>query len=258
VEQAVEQAVEQDIPTELDPEPEEFEAPFEPENIPEPEEAPDPKELPEGDPAASEEAIPLAADPIPLGGGEEASLVTSQGLSIQITPAQKTGRAPPEPTPTLDKDLKSLMRSATAAHGEGELERAIEAYTDLLDQADEHIPALLARGRCHLEKKDFSAAISDFRRAHKADEGSPAALVALGDLHFARRDHPQAIDYFDQAIALESDHAQARCRRGMAHYHSGRYRQAFLDLQRAYKLDPEIPNIRRLVQMAIRKLEENS
>jgi tetratricopeptide (TPR) repeat protein len=117
---------------------------------------------------------------------------------------------------------------------------------------------LLARGRCHLEKKDFSAAISDFRRAHKADEGSPAPLVALGDLHFARRDHPQAIDYFDQAIALESDHAQARCRRGMAHYHSGRYRQAFLDLQRAYKLDPEIPNIRRLVQMAIRKLEENS
>ena len=206
-------------------------------------------------PPQQEEVIPIAASPIPLGGLTEAPAATSQGLSVQITPASE---APPQAPPSsLDNDLKSLMRSATKAHGDGELERAIESYTDLLDQAHEHGPALLARGRCYLEKKDFSAAISDFRRAQKAAPSSPDPLVALGDLHFARRDHPQAIVHFDEAISMESNHAQARCRRGMAHYHSGRFRQAFLDLQRAYKLDPEIPNIRRLVQMAIRKLEES-
>ena len=73
----------------------------------------------------------------------------------------------------------------------------------------------------------------------------------------ARKEHSKAIEFFDQAIGIKPDHPQARCRRGLAHYHCGRYRQAFLDLQRAYKLDPEIPNIRRLVQMAIRKLEDS-
>ena len=206
---------------------------------------------------------PLAAAPteaaIPLGGGSSTASSSNPGLSLQVTTSPTVPESSPKPsTPALDHDLKLLMRVATKAHGDGELENAIDAYSDLLDQQPEHLPALLARGRCHLEKKDYTAAVSDFRRAQSLDKHSTGALVALGDLYFARKNHDQAITFFDQAIDLESNHAQARCRRGLAHYHSGRYRQAFLDLQRAYKLDPEIPNIRRLVQMAIRKLEENA
>jgi tetratricopeptide (TPR) repeat protein len=115
----------------------------------------------------------------------------------------------------------------------------------------------LARGRCFLEKKDYPASLSDFKRAQKIESTAPAPWVALGDLHFARKKYAQAVEAFNKAIDLDSNHAQARCRRGMAHYHTGSYRQAFLDLQRAHKLDPGIPNIRRLVQMAIRKLEES-
>ena len=206
---------------------------------------------------------PLAAAPteaaIPLGSGKAAANPARTGLSLQVTTTPPvTEPNPVQETPVLNNDLKSLMRIATQAHSEGELENAIDAYSDLLDQQPEHLPALLARGRCHLEKKDYTAAVSDFRRAQNLDKGSTGALIALGDLYFARKNHNQAIAFFDQAIAIESNHAQARCRRGLAHYHSGRYRQAFLDLQRAYKLDPEIPNIRRLVQMAIRKLEESA
>jgi len=53
----------------------------------------------------------------------------------------------------------------------------------------------------------------------------------------------------------DAGHAMARCRRGISHYYRKNYRQAFLDLQRAYNLDPDIPNIRKYVQMAIKKLE---
>ena len=47
----------------------------------------------------------------------------------------------------------------------------------------------------------------------------------------------------------------ARCRRGISHYYRKNYRQAFQDLQRAYALDPEIPNIRKYVQMVVKKME---
>jgi tetratricopeptide (TPR) repeat protein len=190
-------------------------------------------------------------------GGHTESSPSQTGLSIQVTPAASTPQYPSaEKRPNAN--IKQLLRSATTAHGEGRLEDAVQAYTDLLDRDASQGTTLLARGRCHLEKKDYSAALSDFRRAQKIDTATPDPWVALGDLHFARKKYAQAVEAFDKAIALDSDHAQARCRRGMAHYHTGLYRQAFLDLQRAHKLDPGIPNIRRLVQMAIRKLEENS
>lgn len=201
-------------------------------------------------------AIPLAAAPIALAGHTDAPS-SEIGLSIQITPATASEAVSTASKSTAETQ-KNLLRIATKAHGEGQLDTAIEAYTDLLDQDATQPSALLARGRCYLEKKDYSAALSDFKRAKKIDPKDPDPWVALGDLQFARKKHAQAIEAFDQAIALESNHAQARCRRGMAHYHTGLYRQAFLDLQRAYKLDPEIPNIRRLVQLAIRKLEETT
>lgn len=209
-------------------------------------------------PKAAKQArsIPLSAAPIALAGHTDAPS-SKAGLSIQITPASANEVVVKDPNP-IAETKKNLLRIASKAHGEGQLEKAIEAYTDLLDEDSNQASALLARGRCYLEKKDYSAALSDFKRAQKTGPKDPDPWVALGDLHFARKKHAQAIEAFDQAIALESNHAQARCRRGTAHYHTGLYRQAFLDLQRAYKLDPEIPNIRRLVQLAIRKLEETS
>jgi hypothetical protein len=206
--------------------------------------------------AKQERSIALSAAPIALAGHTDASS-SKAGLSIQITPASPKELVAKDPNP-IAESKKNLLGMATKAHGEGQLEEAIEAYTDLLDEDSTQATVLLARGRCYLEKKDYSAALSDFKRAQKNGPKDPDPWVALGDLHFARKKHAQAIEAFDQAIALESNHAQARCRRGTAHYHTGLYRQAFLDLQRAYKLDPEIPNIRRLVQLAIRKLEETS
>jgi hypothetical protein len=206
--------------------------------------------------AKQERSIALSAAPIALAGHTDASS-SKAGLSIQITPASPKELVAKDPNP-IAESKKNLLGMATKAHGEGQLEEAIEAYTDLLDEDSTQATVLLARGRCYLEKKDYSAALSDFKRAQKIGPKDPDPWVALGDLHFARKKHAQAIEAFDQAIALESNHAQARCRRGTAHYHTGLYRQAFLDLQRAYKLDPEIPNIRRLVQLAIRKLEETS
>jgi len=219
-------------------------------------EAKKPHEPVQPESAEPSRAIPLAAAPIALSGHTDTPS-SETGLSIQITPPTASETVT-KASKSIAETQKNLLRIATKAHGEGQLDTAIEAYTDLLDQDATQPSALLARGRCYLEKKDYSAALSDFKRAKKIDPKDPDPWVALGDLQFARKKHAQAIEAFDQAITLESNHAQARCRRGMAHYHTGLYRQAFLDLQRAYKLDPEIPNIRRLVQLAIRKLEETT
>jgi hypothetical protein len=151
--------------------------------------------------------------------------------------------------------VRSLMRNAGSAWRDGEGDLALEIYSELLDEDPGFVPAWLARGRCHLDRSDWGSAISDFRKAEDLAPTSPEPFLAQGDLYVARRDYGTAVGRFDQALARDANHAMARCRRGISHYYQQNHRQAYLDLQRAFNLDPEIPNIRRFVQLAVSKLE---
>lgn len=153
--------------------------------------------------------------------------------------------------------IGNLEARAAEALERGDLQAASASYTEILESDPANLGAHLGRGRCYMDLGDYAAAMSDFQRAEDLDPESPEALVAMGELFFARKEYTRAIEFFDQAIELDSGHAMARCRRGISYYYKKSYRQAFLDLQKAYTLDPEIPNIRKYVQMAIKKLERS-
>jgi tetratricopeptide (TPR) repeat protein len=153
--------------------------------------------------------------------------------------------------------IAALEGRAQEALERGDLNSAAMAYSDLIELDPANLEAYLGRGRCYLDLGDYAAAMSDFQKAEDLDPEGPESLVAMGELFFARKEYSRAIEFFDQAIELDSSHAMARCRRGISFYYKKSYRQAFLDLQKAYTLDPEIPNIRKYVQMAIKKLERS-
>jgi Flp pilus assembly protein TadD len=164
---------------------------------------------------------------------------------------------PPAPPPIIvdDKQLQAMLDDAQAYARKGDLQRAIQGWTDALDMRHTLIEAHIGRGRCYLELGDYSSAMSDFARAEDLNPDRPDPHVAMGDLYFARKEYKRAIEFYDQAVEIDGSHAMARCRRGISHYYRKNHRQAFQDLQRALALDPEIPNIRKYVQMAQKKLE---
>jgi tetratricopeptide (TPR) repeat protein len=151
--------------------------------------------------------------------------------------------------------LLQFLDSARALTEKGDYLQAIQAYTDALDVRLSHPEAYIGRGRCQMELGDYTSAMSDFRRAEDLQPGHPDPQAAMGDLYFARKEYKRAIEFYDQAVELDGAHAMARCRRGISHYYRKNYRQAFQDLQRANTLDPEIPNIKKYVQMALKKME---
>jgi tetratricopeptide (TPR) repeat protein len=194
------------------------------------------------------EAKPITPMVLALGGA------THKGSDAIINePAQSTLADTVE---LVEQVLEPTFEAAISAYKRGDTSRAAEIYTALIEENSSHPPSLLARGRCYLDLGDWSSAMSDFRKAEALAPDSPDPLVAMGDLFLARHDYDRAIQRFDSAIELDDTHAIARSRRGVSHYYAHSYRQAFLDLQRAYHLDPELPNIRQLVQMAIRKIED--
>ncbi|MCK6520504.1 tetratricopeptide repeat protein [Myxococcota bacterium] len=182
-----------------------------------------------------------------LGGDEPTSDDPDELNAASLRPVEEVDKA----------QLAALMKTAQDALEQGDLANAATAYTDLLDLKPDHVDAFLGRGRCWLDLGDYAAAMSDFQKAEDLDPNGPEPLVAMGELFFARKDYTRAIEFFDSAIEVDANHAMARCRRGISYYYKKSYREAFLDLQKAYTLDPDIPNIRKYVQMAIKKLERS-
>lgn len=159
----------------------------------------------------------------------------------------------PAPAPVDERKVESLIKLAQGYVEKGDPQKAIQSYTDALELRPDRVDTWLRRGRCYLELGDYSSAISDFQHAEDIDPKKPEPHVAMGDLYFVRKEYKRAIAFYDQAVDLDASHAMARCRRGISHFYMRDYRQARLDLQRAFQLDPEIPNIRKYIQMVVKK-----
>jgi tetratricopeptide (TPR) repeat protein len=200
--------------------------------------------------------MPQSKEPKPI----SPPILALGGETSEASPRAEMSLEQPNLLDTVEEPgellIEPTFEAAISAYKRGEAARAAEIYTALIEEESSHPPTLLARGRCYLDLGDWSAAMSDFRKAEALAPESPDPLVAMGDLFLARHDYERAIQRFDSAIELDDAHAIARSRRGVSHYYTHSYRQAFLDLQKAYHLDPELPNIRQLVQMAIRKIED--
>ncbi len=151
--------------------------------------------------------------------------------------------------------LKNLLSDARAAEARGNLQEAVLHYGDLLSLQPSNLEAHLGRGRSLVELGDYAAAMSDFQRAEDIAPHSPDPIVEMGNLFFARKEYRKSITYYDQAVEMAPDHAMAWCRRGICHHYRKNHSQAFKDLQKAVSLDPDIPNLRKYVQMARKAME---
>jgi tetratricopeptide (TPR) repeat protein len=203
-------------------------------------------EEPEYD-AGPRAAIPaLTADVEP--DGESLVVVTQDGLQ------HRDGAAVADADVDASQ-LKHLLSDARAAEARGNLQEAVLHYGDLLSLQPSNLEAHLGRGRSLVELGDYAAAMSDFQRAEDIAPHSPDPIVEMGNLFFARKEYRKSITYYDQAVEMAPDHAMAWCRRGICHHYRKNHSQAFKDLQKAVSLDPDIPNLRKYVQMARKAME---
>ncbi|MBX2802627.1 MAG: tetratricopeptide repeat protein [Myxococcales bacterium] len=179
------------------------------------------------------------------------------------------------PTPTFgssDDEATVLMTQADmpVRLGAGKA-RALLDEADELAAAGQHIEARstytrvlrvrpsarahLARGRVHLDLGDFDDAMADFMAAEDLDPVNPEPVIAKADLFFARKEYVRAIDRYDVALGLDPAHAMARFRRGLCHFYERQDVQALRDLERAKRLDPDIPAIDKQLALARRRVQ---
>jgi Tfp pilus assembly protein PilF len=94
------------------------------------------------------------------------------------------------------------------------------------------------RGLAYWALKNYSAAITDLKKAIEIDPGAAPPYGNLGIVYNSLRDYPRAIEAFNKAVAISPRYAPAYHNRGIAYGVMGDHTKAIADFTRAMNYDP--------------------
>ena len=152
--------------------------------------------------------------------------------------------------------VNRYLELASKLRGRKNFPAAMELYIKVLELEADNFEAHVGLGAVHLQAPDFDAASEEFATALDIDPDSPAGYLGMGEVHFLKKEYSKAIKQYAKCLELDSELAQAHCNRGLSYFYQKNHKKAFLDLQKAYRFDPEIPNIKKYLQMVMKVIKK--
>jgi tetratricopeptide (TPR) repeat protein len=128
---------------------------------------------------------------------------------------------------------------ATAYHDQGDNDRAIADYNEVIGLDPEFAAAFLGRGVAYSDKGDNDRAISDFSEVIRLDPKLAKAFLSRGIAYGDKGDNDRAIADFSEAIRLDPKDAVAFVGRGGVFSYKGDFERAIADYSEAIRLDPK-------------------
>ena len=163
--------------------------------------------------------------------------------------------------PYTEPDAQDYLESGTEAHQEGNLDDAVEYYTEViqLEPTDTSIlsVAYYSRGVAYGEKGEIDLAIENYNNTLKLDPNSADAYNNRGYAYYEKGDFDRALKDYDQAIQLKSDNVLYYNNRGMASLHLQEWEKAKSDLTIARNMGVDIIALFRNTYASIASFEQN-
>lgn len=165
--------------------------------------------------------------------------------ATQQASKQMAAAAPQEDYTPIDTANKAIK-----AHQEGDLQRALELYTQVInakamDDGD-HLLTYIYNNRGHilLTRNDAAGAIKDFDRA-MANLPDATTLLNRGNAYAILGQDKRAIEDYNQALVLRPKYARAFANRGYSWLNLGEHAKAQADFAAARAIDPKVDHITR-------------
>ena len=178
----------------------------------------------------------------------EALSVSAPSVSDEQTPA----------SPYLTGTIDDMILDAIESHNSGNLERATEIYTKIIEQRpnDTVLSVIYKhRGMAHFASSRYEQALDDFRESSRyAPEGfRPYYYIAIVLSVMGREQ--EAVDNFTRSLELNQFQPYVYFRRAQSHYNLGQYREALNDLDHAVSLGYTKPEQAKLRILIAKKLD---
>ena len=132
-----------------------------------------------------------------------------------------------------------MLLDAIHAHNTGDLARAIEIYTQIIESAP---PAVVLsviykhRGMAYFTESEYQKALEDFQASSLHDPKNFRALYYEGIVYGILDDNAAAIDRFSKSLSINEYQSHAFYHRAQAYYEKGEYESALCDIRAAEKL----------------------
>ena len=145
--------------------------------------------------------------------------------------------------PYIEPDAQSYLQRGIEAHQTGNLNGAIDYYTEVIS-LDPDLPIVLSaynnRGVAYSRIGADDSAIEDFTKAIELDSSLAEAYNNRGTIYRKKGASDLAITDLSKAIRLKPDYAEAYSNRGNAYDDKGEVDRAIADYSKAIELEPNL------------------
>ena len=118
----------------------------------------------------------------------------------------------------------------------GEVDKAIDDYNKAIELNSDLAVAYYYRGLAYAKKGEVDPAIEDFTKAIGLNPGYFEAYNDLGTIYLRKRDLDPAINAFNKAIAWNRNYPEAYNKRGTVYFQQGELNRAIQDYNTAISL----------------------
>jgi serine/threonine protein kinase/Tfp pilus assembly protein PilF len=139
-----------------------------------------------------------------------------------------------KPDPAL-----ALLRDAKAQLDKGEVDRAIESFTELIRLDPDSVVAYSSRASAFHKKGDYNRAIADYTSAIRLKPDDPVLCNNRGLAYREQGEYYKAISDYTEALRLKPGDALVYYNRGLARLRLGDTLDAITDFTEAIRLRPD-------------------
>ncbi|MBR1715256.1 MAG: tetratricopeptide repeat protein [Treponema sp.] len=144
-------------------------------------------------------------------------------------------------SPYVRGTIDDMLLEAIQAHNHGELDKAIQIYSDILDSKPVPEAPVLAvihkhRGMAFFARNDYKSALSDFKASVENDPNGFRSYYYIGIVQSIMGLHKDAVSAFDKSLEINEYQSHAHFRRAIAYFELGEYDKSLADLNSAQAL----------------------
>ncbi|MGH2678552.1 MAG: tetratricopeptide repeat protein [Actinomycetota bacterium] len=138
------------------------------------------------------------------------------------------------------KQAAEALREGLAAHRDGDIEAAEEAYTQVLEALPENKFALFNLGLIAQTRGDNAEAEELYRRALDSDANFTPALYNLALVRTEEGAPEEAVELYRRVVAIAPENAAAHHNLGLLLIREGERKEGREELELALRLDPSL------------------
>lgn len=171
---------------------------------------------------------------------EKADVLTLEKNDAKKTDGQEQ-KSIQRVSPYVRGTIDDMLLEAIQAHNNGEVEKAVKIYSEILGTTPQPPAPVLAvihkhRGMAFFAGNRYEEALNDFKDSVKYDEKGFRSYYYMGIVYSIMSKHREAVEAFTKSLEIHEYQSHAHYRRALSYFALGDYNESIADLNAAKSL----------------------